>query len=296
MKRFLSITTFLFLGATLLAQQTPITSIHPIDPIQNHYLELQQLSGVPNPAKAWMDTILFPPEQYKGYILALALAQPVYLTTDQVDFLVGSVNYPANSSEQTKAELAFLMNLQEQRTEAQVERVLEIAKIGYWPDISQVPDHPRYQKNLENLFFECQEVVGENCTADNYPQTSLLLQGVMNDMRLMEFAVKFHLLRARPYQLELKLEPLREISSPSFASGHTLWAYIQAYTFGELIPAKRKEFVDLAYEIALSREIMGVHYPSDEETARQLAHRMLWLMWHTKKFQEDFQKAKAEWK
>lgn len=38
------------------------------------------------------------------------------------------------------------------------------------------------------------------------------------------------------------------------------------------------------------------YYPSDEEAARQLAHRMLWLMWHTEKFQNDFQKAQAEWK
>jgi acid phosphatase (class A) len=112
----------------------------------------------------------------------------------------------------------------------------------------------------------------------------------------MEFAVKYQLLRARPYQLEGKLDPLVKISSPSFASGHTLWAYIQAYTFAELIPAKRKEFLDLAYEIAFSREIMGVHYPSDEEVARQIAHRMLFLMWHTDKFQEDFRKAKAEWR
>ncbi|MEL6123865.1 MAG: phosphatase PAP2 family protein, partial [Bacteroidota bacterium] len=86
------------------------------------------------------------------------------------------------------------------------------------------------------------------------------------------------------------------ISSPSFASGHTLWAYIQAYTWGELIPEKREAFVNLAYEIGMSREIMGVHYPSDEEAARQLAHRMLLLMWHTDEFQSDFAAAAAEWK
>jgi len=64
----------------------------------------------------------------------------------------------------------------------------------------------------------------------------------------------------------------------------------------ELIPNKRKAFVDLAYEIGESREIMGVHYPSNEEVARQLAHRMLLLMWHSEKFQLDFKAAKSEWK
>ena len=58
---------------------------------------------------------------------------------------------------------------------------------------------------------------------------------------------------------------------------------------------KRQEFLDLAYEIGFSRELMGVHYPSDEEVARELAHRILMLMWNTQKFQKDFKKAKSEW-
>ena len=147
-----------------------------------------------------------------------------------------------------------------------------------------------------HLFFECQEVINENCTAKNYPHTAHLLKGIMNDMRLMEFAIKYQLLRARPYELDKRLEPLQIMGSPSFASGHTLWAYLQAFTFSELIPEKRSDFLAIAYELGLSREIMAVHYPSDEEAARQMAHRMLWLMWHTEKFQNDFQKAKTEWK
>ncbi|MFK8164247.1 MAG: hypothetical protein AB8H12_17510, partial [Lewinella sp.] len=72
--------------------------------------------------------------------------------------------------------------------------------------------------------------------------------------------------------------------------------YIQAYTFSELMPERRKAFLNIAYELGESREIMGVHYPSDEEVARQLAHRMLMLMWHTGKFQKDFALAQEEWK
>lgn len=273
----------------------PIPSIHPIEKPEHHYATLQGLSSDKRAAFAWMDTIAYPADLYKNNTLLFALVSPTYLTSSQVDFLVNAVRFPANSSEQTRAELDYLMELQKKRTEKQKERVLALAKIGYWPDVNHVPSHKSYKKNLENLFFELQEVVGEDCTAEKYPNTSTLLQGVMKDMRLMEFAVKYHLLRARPYQLELRLEPLDKINSPSFASGHTLWAYLQAYTLGELMPDKRKAFVDLAYEIGESREIMGVHFPSDEEVARQLAHRMLMLMWHTDKFQQDFAAAKAEW-
>ncbi len=272
-----------------------IKSIHPIEKSKKHYAELKKYTGSKSTKHAWMDEINYPPELYKNRTLLFALTKPQYLTSSQVEFLVNAVQFPANSSEQTRAELAYLLDLQKSRSAKQEKRVLELAKIGYWPDVNHTVSHPNYNENLEHLFFELKEVIGDKCTAENYPKTSKLLQGVMHDMRLMEYALKYHLLRARPYQLEAKLKPLKKISSPSFASGHTLWAYIQAYTLGELLPNKRNAFIELAYEIGMSREVMGVHYPSDEEAARQLAHRMLMLMWHTEKFQRDFNAAKKEW-
>ena len=95
--------------------------------------------------------------------------------------------------------------------------------------------------------------------------------------------------------MDTSLNPLAQMSTPSFASGHTLWAYIQAFVWSELIPEKRKQLLDLAYEIGESREIMGIHYPSDEEAARLLAHRMLVLMTENKKFRQDLDNAKKEW-
>ena len=197
------------------AQSTPpsstsvISSIHPIEDPQNHYARLQMLNANERQSLAWMDTIAFPAELYKSTSLTFALVQPHYLTTPQVNFLVHSVQFPANSSVQTRAELDYLLDLQQNRTESEVKRVIDIATIGYWPYANIVSSHLNYQKNLEHLFFECREVISNECTAEKYPQTAKLLQGIMNDMRLMEFAVKYHLLRPRPYQLEPKLEPLR---------------------------------------------------------------------------------------
>jgi acid phosphatase (class A) len=296
LRPFICTTLIILAGGLLTAQPSAIATIYEIEPPQNHYKELQKISSETQLGFRWMDSIVYPPESYQNLTILFAVGRPEYLSTAQVDYLATSVRFPANSSKQTRAELDFLLKLQAQRTDAQTARVMELAEIGYWPPLNYLSSHPDYQRNLEHLFFEYREVIGSDCTAEKYPNTSVLMQGVMNDMRIMEFAVKYQLLRARPYQLEGKLDPLVKISSPSFASGHTLWAYIQAYTFAELIPAKRKEFLDLAYEIAFSREIMGVHYPSDEEVARQIAHRMLFLMWHTDKFQEDFRKAKAEWR
>ncbi|MEM1216135.1 MAG: hypothetical protein AAGJ82_10645, partial [Bacteroidota bacterium] len=214
----------------------PISSIHPIEAAQQHYADLQTLDAAPSSELKTLDTLQFLPERYNNYALAMATGQPHYLTADQVSYLKKSVQYPANSSDQTQAELDFLLQLQAKRTPEQVERVMFLAKIGYWPVASALPDHPRNAQNLTSLFFEVQEVMGAAHTAERYPFTTKLLQGIMVDMRIMEFAVKYERLRARPYNLQPKIEPLQVMGSPSFASGHTLWAYIQAYTWAELLP------------------------------------------------------------
>lgn len=271
-------------------------SLHPLEPSKNHYAELQKLDAAPNPEHSALDAFYFTPDQYNSLALAYTLMAPAYLTQAQVEELKNSVAFPANSSNQTRAELDFLLEWQAKRTPEQVHRTSKVlAPIGYWPHANVKKDHERYEKNVNDLFFEGREVLGEHCTAANYPATFKLLQGVTKDMRIMEFTVKYHLLRARPYVLEPKLQPLAIMGSPSFASGHTLWAYIQAFTWSELVPNKRQQFLDLAYEIGESREVMGIHYPSDEEAARVLAHDILTAMWSNPKFQEDLKAAKLEW-
>ncbi|MEM8528532.1 MAG: phosphatase PAP2 family protein [Bacteroidota bacterium] len=293
--RFLGLIIALLLSGSSFAQQSDFfSSIHPIEPIAHHYQNLSELDNKAQKSNS-LDDIAFQKEKYNSYALMFTIAEPAYLTQSQIQQMIKALSFPANSSEQTRAELDFLLELQEKRTPAEVKRVMDLAKVGYWPAKSLIESHPEYQSNLNQLLFECHEVMGEGCTTKNYPKTTELLKGITLDMRIMEFTAKYHLLRARPYQLEPKIEPLQVMGSPSFASGHTLWAYIHAYTFSELLPQKRKEFLELAYEIGRSREVMGVHYPSDEEAARQLAHQMLALMWQTDKFQSDFRAAKEEW-
>ncbi len=272
-------------------------NLHPLEVSKGHYAALEVLDSGPDPSRAHLDKIKYPPSEYRSGTLIYVMAKPAYLTSDQVDYLKNDIAHPANSSDQTRAELQFLLDWQEKRTRAQEERASNfLAPIGYWPHISILADHPRYQENMQHLFYEGRTVMGDQCNAKNYPATAKLMEGVTKDMRIMEFTVKYHLLRARPYHLEPKLKPLARISSPSLASGHTLWAYIQAFTWSELIPEKRSEFLEIAYEVGESREIMGIHYPSDEEAARVLAHKMLSAMWGNPTFQADLEKARLEWK
>ena len=272
-------------------------SLHPLEPPTNHYQDFKNFSTAPNPKRAALDSVRYLPSNYGAVALLYTMARPVYLSQNQINDLKNSVTQPANSSDQTKTELDFLLNWEAKRTKEQEVRAAEVlAPVGYWPHINVMQNHEGYVENRQHLFFEGRTVLGDECTPDNYPATTKLMEGITTDMRIMEFTVKYHLLRPRPYHLEPKLKPLAIMSSPSFASGHTLWAYIQAFAWSELVPSKRKQFLDLAYEIGESREIMGIHYPSDEEAARVLAHSMLSTMWSNPSFMTDFNAAKLEWK
>jgi acid phosphatase (class A) len=267
---------------------------HKLEAVSDHYKTLRQFSAGSNQQRASMDTIKYPPKEYSGSITFL-LVKPYYLSDAQVKALSESVKFPANSSDQTRKELDYMLDLQSKRTPEQIKRVTFLGDIGYWPQIKLVPTHLSYQQNLIDLFFEGREVIGDNMTAKNFPKISKLLGGVMQDMRIMEFTIKYKLLRPRPYHLESKLEPLTRINSPSFASGHTLWAFTQAFTWSEVIPEKSNAFISLAEEIRRSREIMGIHFPSDNEAARQVAYNMLQYYFKNDNFLKDLKEAKAEW-
>lgn len=277
------------------AQSTAyLSDLTPLEPPTGRYAELGALSRA-GASPNGVDTLAYPPAEYRNSTLLYALARPIYLSDRQVDYLFAALTPPANSSPQTEAELAYLHRLERERTPADEARALELASIGYWPDAARLTTHPSYAKQQRHLLFTCREAVAAECDVERYPATAQLLRGVMNDMRLLEFGVKYHVLRPRPYALDTTLNPLKTIGSPSFVSGHTLWAYLQALTLAELVPDRRPQLLALAREIGTSREVMGVHYPSDEEAARQLAHRALSLMLHTTPFQRDLAAARAEW-
>lgn len=281
--------TFLFVTTAAFAQQFRLAEA------SEHYKTLQQFSGAPNPSRKWLDTLTFPASEYGNSIVYL-LVKPHYLTEKQVKSLTESVSFPANSSDQTRKELDYLLELQSRRTEEQRKRVEYLGNVGYWPSINQVPSHAAYEQNLKDLFFEAHELLGEDVNARSFPKISALLQGAMQDMRIMEFTIKYRKLRARPYHLEPSLQAMAKMGSPSFASGHTLWAFLQAFIWSEIIPEKQQEFIALAEEIRRSREIMGIHFPSDNEAARQVAFNMIQHYFKNETFRKDLDAAVAEWK
>lgn len=266
---------------------------HSLEPVSRYYKTYGELSGRPNPERAWMDTITFPWSEYSPNAITNSLVRTVYLKPEDESKLPGLIHPPANSSDQTRAELDYLLSLQNSRTKEQISRAEYIANIGSWFNILN-PTDPDYEENRKQLFYIA-ESVGDWYNYKNFPATTQLLLNCIQDIRVTEFRLKWVFKRARPYHLDPRLQPLTRIKSPSFASGHTLWSFTEAFLFSEIIPAKRATFIEKADEVRWSRELLGIHYPSDNEAARVIGWHLLKYWMNNPQFVTDLNKAKAEW-
>lgn len=269
-----------------------VVSAQKIEPVSKHYKTLSEKSL--KSTNAVLDTVRFPWNEYSKVGLSYSLWGAYYLSKSQLDNLKKTFQFPANSSEQTRAELDYLLELQNKRTPKDIERSQYLANIGYWPSTLN-PTEPEYEQNLKDLFYIANPV-GEQFNAKDFPKTAQLLKNALLDARVVEFNLKLYFRRARPYHLEPKLQNLQRMGSPSFPSGHTLWAFTQAFLFSEIIPEMRPKFIELADEIRWSREVLGIHYPSDNEASRQIAGQMLSWYRTNPEFVKDLAAAKAEWK
>lgn len=268
-------------------------SIHEQEPVQNHYKTLAALNASRNNARANLDTVEYPWTEYSQGALTTSLVRTVYLSKEDEARLPGLIKPPANSSDQTRGELDFLLSLQNSRTKEQIERAQYIANMGSWFNILN-PTDPDFEENKKQLFYIA-DGVGDWYNYRNFPATTKLLLNCIQDIRVTEFRLKYFFKRPRPYHLEPALQSLTRIKSPSFASGHTLWSYTEAYIFSEIIPERRNEFLAKADEVRWSRELMGIHYPSDNESSRIISWYLLKFWLNDSQFRADLAEAKKEW-
>lgn len=286
------------IGLTLLYILMPIAlaaqkRVQALEPISKHYATLALLNPAPNPAKKELYTIRFPLQEYTSSSLTTEILRPIYLSSKAEKKLAQILTMPANSSEQTQAELAYLLDLQNRRSAEDIAKSKYLAGIGFSVFILN-PTDSNYTPNLDKLFFIAQPL-GKWLNHQNFPRMGKLLQNAMRDIRITEYRLKRIYLRPRPIHLDARIQPLEKVGSPAFPSGHTLFSFTQAYLFSEIIPEHRAVFLEGAEAARRSREILGIHYPSDNEASRVLGWHLLRLWMKNPAFRKDLQAAKQEW-
>ena len=166
---------------------------------------------------------------------------------------------PANSSLETKEELAKLVSYKGLRT----------------------PDKIRQIEN--ELSIETIEIGGRPMSdyfdSAKYPHTALLFKDPYEDIVTIVLVLKQKYDRVRPHILEPEIMPVIEVPGhPAYPSGHSTQAHFMAYLLSEILPEKEAELTMEADQIAKNREIAGVHYESDTEAGKLLAQQFVDLL------------------
>ncbi len=121
------------------------------------------------------------------------------------------------------------------------------------------------------------------------------MANVWRDASYFIWSLKFKYARIRPVFIDADIKNLQETDWAAYPSGHASNSYINAYIYQELAPEFTDVFVKDAYDMAHSREILGVHYPSDSESARIFARQFVNMLFQNEKFLKDFDAVKKEW-
>jgi acid phosphatase (class A) len=183
---------------------------------------------------------------------------------------------PARNSAITTAELTELHRIEGTRTPAQVTQ-------------AEADDH-------EEDIFIFKTVLGSGFTAEALPITAALSAHVRKDESSASSPLKNIYHRPRPYQVDKTLHPVCPLNPEptSYPSGHSLSAYLLAFTLVQLVPEKRQEIFDRADEDVHNRLVCGVHYASDTEASRRVAYAIFGSLTASPRFQGDLVAAREE--
>ena len=257
-------------GQNVSSIYSPVT----LTPIRGHYKKLAALSPKPASEHEAVDKLKFPFDQGKAN--NTLSEKPIYLQNISVeDFKLPDP--PANSSPQTRAELDFLIGLQNDRSPE------DIRSAFYMSTVFQTPD-------------EIGRLIGYWSSPMKLPLTDSLFSKLNQDANYFLWSLKYKYERVRPYTVDPKIHDLEESFASSYPGGHVSFAYIYAFIYQELAPEFTDVFICHAQAMAHAREIIGVHYPSDSEAARIFARQFVNMLLQNKKFMDEFQLVKNEWK
>ena len=102
------------------------------------------------------------------------------------------------------------------------------------------------------------------------------LKNIVNNSYPMIIGLKKYYNRPRPFQINKRIKPLKSqsASTPSYPSGHAFQSYLIAKHLSRKYPLHTFNFYSIANRISRARVSVGLHYPSDNRKAFELAHKL----------------------
>jgi hypothetical protein len=165
---------------------------------------------------------------------------------------------PKNDSETTKQDLRKLLELTGGASSE------EITFARHVDDVS----------NLAQVFIDLLKEKGHEETMENFFRVDGQTEGILHFLKDI-------INRPRPYQLakyyNYPMYPLirTDAMSASYPSGHALAGYVMSEYYARKYPDVASEVKLLGERIAKSREITGIHFPSDTAISKEIS-RIIW--------------------
>lgn len=183
--------------------------------------------------------------------------------------------FPPNTSERTRAELDYLLDLQSKRTESHRKAITR--EVG---------------NGLDSFGW----MLNERFNLGKMPATTRLFAKAMQDVLAVTLVLKKKYLRPSPSDLEPRLKPCIEAPPyPPYPSGHSSQMHVLAFITADLLSDGRADFEAEAFRVAWDREMAGLQYPSDTAAGQRLALQLMDILQDNPSYQADFKAAKAEW-
>lgn len=194
-----------------------------------------------NPPIEYIEIIQRPDDHVKEWFINQGLVDSI------------KANAPANDSGVTKADLQTLI---EKTSKATAEEI----------------QFARYVESVDNLAQSFIDILKENdieVTMGDFFRIDSQTEGILHFL-------KNEINRPRPYQLakyyELPLFPLirTDAMSAAYPSGHALTGFVMGEYFANKYSNLAPQLRAHGERIANSRELTGIHYPSDTQISRDI--------------------------
>jgi acid phosphatase (class A) len=202
-------------------------------------------------------------------------AQPLNYLDHIIDMTELIPPPPPPDSEAQKQDLAEVLEIQENRTDAQVRRAIA--------------------DNVLSI-YRFEDVLGPRFKRENLPVMHAFLERAQGDARAILIAAKNALQRPRPAlasKLVLALGGTPRLPT-AYPSGGVVFTTVTSIILAKMIPEKHFELAERNYEYAINRVVLGQHFPRDiragEIAGTVIAHSLL----EKPLFTRDLQDARTE--
>ncbi len=183
---------------------------------------------------------------------------------------------PPRNSEAWKQDLADVLEVQQNRTDAQVRR-------GIADNVLSI--------------YRFDDVIGPKFNKQNLPVMDAFFERLHADQRAILIAAKNALQRPRPAVAHPK-EVLALGGTPrlptGYPSGGVVMTTLTAIVLSKMVPEKRFELSERNREYALNRVVIGQHFPRDIRAGEIAGTVIAYAMMEIPAFMRDLEPARAE--